>query len=327
MPGMRRREFVSLFGGAVVAWPLMARAQQPSMPVIGFIRSSSLADSTVLVSAFHNGLRETGFVEGQNVAIEYHYADNQFDRLPGLVANWIRQPAVIVANAAPALAAKAATRTVPIVFATGGDPVEDGFVASMNRPGGNVTGVSFFGSVVGAKRLELLRQLVPSATTIAVLVNPDKANTEAERRDVEAAALAVGQRLIVLGASSVHDIETGFATFVQRGAGAMLAGGGAFMNSNRERIIALAARHALPTSYAQRESVVAGGLMSYGASITDAYRQVGVYAGRILKGEKPGDLPVMRSSKFEFLINLKTAKTLGLTVPLTLQAAADEVIE
>ena len=298
------------------------------MPVIGFLRSSSLADSTVLVTAFRNGLREIGFVEGQNVAIEYRYADNQFDRLPGLVANWIRQPvAVIVANAAPALAAKAATRTVPIVFATGGDPVEDGFVASMNRPGGNVTGVSFFGSVVGAKRLELLRQLVPSATTIAVLVNPDKANTEAERRDVEAAALAVGQRLIVLGASSVHDIETGFATFVQRGAGAMLAGGGAFMNSNRERIIALAARHALPTSYAQRESVVAGGLMSYGASITDAYRQVGVYAGRILKGEKPGDLPVMRSSKFEFLINLKTAKTLGLTVPLTLQAAADEVIE
>ena len=327
MPGMRRREFVSLLGGAA-AWPLAARAQQPRMPVIGFLRSSSLADSTVLVTAFRNGLREIGFVEGQNVAIEYHYADNQFDRVPGLVANWICQPvAVIVANAAPALAAKAATRTVPIVFATGGDPVEDGFVASMNRPGGNVTGVSFFGSVVGAKRLELLRQLVPSATTIAVLVNPDKANTEAERRDVEAAALAVGQRLIVLGASSVHDIETGFATFVQRGAGAMLAGGGAFMNSNRERIIALAARHALPTSYAQRESVVAGGLMSYGASITDAYRQVGVYAGRILKGEKPGDLPVMRSSKFEFLINLKTAKTLGLTVPLTLQAAADEVIE
>ena len=194
------------------------------------------------------------------------------------------------------------------MFATGGDPVEDGFVASMNRPGGNVTGVSFFGSVVGAKRLELLRQLVPSATTIAVLVNPDKANTEAERRDVEAAALAVGQRLIVLSASSVHDIETGFATFVQRGAGAMLAGGGAFMNSNRERIIALAARHALPTSYAQRESVVAGGLMSYGASITDAYRQVGVYAGRILKGEKPGDLPVMRSSKFEFLDQPQNSK-------------------
>ena len=325
---MKRRDFITLVGSAAAAWPLSARAQQPSMPVIGFIRSSSLANSTVLVSAFHNGLRETGFVAGQNVALEYRYADNQFDRLPGLVADLSSLPvAVIVGNAAPALAAKAATRTVPIVFATGGDPVEDGFVASMNRPGGNVTGVSFFGSVVGAKRLELLRQLVPSATTIAVLVNPDKANTEAERRDVEAAALAVGQRLIVLSASSVHDIETGFATFVQRGTGAMLAGGGAFMNSNRERIIALAARHALPTSYAQRESVVAGGLMSYGASITDAYRQVGVYVGRILKGEKPGDLPVMRSSKFEFLINLKTAKTLGLRVPLALHAAADEVIE
>ena len=279
---MNRRSFISLLGGAAAAWPLAARGQQAAMPVIGFLRSSSLADSTVLVTAFRNGLRETGFVEGQNVAIEYHYADNQIDRLPGLVANLIRhQVAVIVGNAAPALAAKAVTTTVAILFVTGGDPVEDGFVASMNRPGGNVTGVSFLGSVVGAKRLELLRQLVPSATTIAVLVNPDKANTEAERRDVEAAALAVGQRLIVLGASSVHDIETGFATFVQRGAGAMLAGGGAFMNSNRERIIALAARHALPTSYAQRESVVAGGLMSYGASITDAYRQV-VYAGRIL---------------------------------------------
>ena len=329
MPGMRRRDFVvGLFGGAAMAWARVSRAQQLSLPMIGFLRSSSLADSTILGTAFRNGLWETGFVDGQNVAIEYHYADNQFDRLPGLVANLIRQQAaVIVGNAAPALAAKAATTTVPIVFVTGGDPVEDGLVATMNRPGGNVTGVSFFGSVVGAKRLELLRQLVPSATTIAVLVNPDKANTEAERRDVQAAALAIGQRLIVLDASSVRDIETSFATFVQRGAGALLVGGGAFMNSNRERIIALAAGHALPTSYAQREFAVAGGLMSYGASITDAYRQVGVYAGRILKGEKPGDLPVMRSSKFEFLINLKTAKTLGLTVPLTLQAAADEVIE
>ena len=325
---MRRREFITLLGGAAAAWPFMARAQQPPMPVIGFVRSSSLADSTVLVGAFHNGLRETGFVVGQNVALEYRYADNQFDRLPGLVADLISLPvAVIVGNAAPALAAKAATPTVPIVFATGGDPVEDGFVASMNRPGGNVTGVSFFGSVVGAKRLELLRQLVPSAMTIALLVNPGKANTEAERRDVQAAALAIGQQLIVLEASSVRDIETAFVTFVQRGAGALQAGGGAFMNSNRERIVALAARHALPTSYAQRDSVVAGGLMSYGASITDAYRQVGIYAGRILKGEKPGDLPVIRSSKFEFLINLKTAKTLGLTVPLALQAAADEVIE
>jgi putative ABC transport system substrate-binding protein len=326
---MRRREFITLLGGAAAAWPIAARAQQqPAMPVIGFLRSTSPADSTHLVTAFHGGLKEAGIVEGQNVAIEYRYADNQIDRLPALVADLIRRPvAVIVGNVAPALAAKAATTTVPIVFVTGGDPVQDGLVTNLNRPGGNVTGVSFFSSVVGTKRLELLRQLVPRATTIAVLANPDNPNTEAERRDVQAAALAIGQQLIVLDARSIRDIETAFATFVQRGAGALLAGGGAFLNSNRERIIALAARHALPTSYAQRETVAAGGLMSYGASITDAYRQVGIYAGRILKGEKPADLPVMRSSKFEFVINLKTAKALGLTVPLIMQMTADEVIE
>ena len=210
---------------------------------------------------------------------------------------------------------------------TGSDPVQDGLVTSLNRPGGNVTGVSFFSSALGAKRLELLRQLVPSATTIAVLVNPDNPNTEADRRDVQAAALAIGQQLIVLDASSVRDIETAFATFVQRGADALLVGGGAFMFSNRERIVALAARHALPTSYAQRETVVAGGLMSYAGSISDAYRQVGIYAGRILKGEKPTDLPVTRSTKFEFVLNVKTAKTLGLNLPPTLLAIADEVIE
>ena len=326
---MKRRDFITLLGGAAAAWPLAAQAQQqPTIPVIGFLRSASPADSTHLVTAFREGLKEAGIVEGQNVAIEYRYADNQIDRLPALVADLIRRPmAVIVGNVAPALAAKAATTTVPIVFVTGGDPVQDGLVANLNRPGGNVTGVSFFSSVVGTKRLELLRQLVPRATTIAVLANPDNPNTGAERRDVQAAALAIGQDLIVLDARSVRDIETAFATFVQRGAGALLAGGGAFLNSNRERIVALAARHALPTSYAQRETVVAGGLMSYGASITDAYRQVGIYAGRILKGEKPADLPVMRSSKFEFVINLKTAKALGLTVPLIMQMTADEVIE
>jgi putative ABC transport system substrate-binding protein len=325
---MKRREFITLLGAMGAAWPLSARAQQSAMPVIGFLRSTSPADSTHLVTAFREGLKEAGIVEGQNVAIEYRYADNQIDGLPALVADLIRRPmAVIVGNLAPALAAKATTTTVPIVFVTGGDPVQDGLVANLNRPGGNVTGVSFFSSVVGTKRLELLRQLVPRATTIAVLVNPDNPNTEADRRDVQAAALAVGQQLIVLDARSVRDIETAFATFVQRGAGALLAGGGAFLNSNRERIVALAARHALPTSYAQRETVVAGGLMSYGASITDAYRQVGIYAGRILKGEKPADLPVMRSSKFEFVINLKTAKALGLTVPLIMQMTADEVIE
>jgi putative ABC transport system substrate-binding protein len=325
---MRRRDFITALGGAAAAWPLTARAQQPVMPVVGFLRSTSAADSTHLVIAFREGLKEAGIVEGQNVATEYRYADNQIDRLPALVADLIRRPvAVIVGNLAPALAAKATTTTVPIVFVTGGDPVQDGLVANLNRPGGNVTGVSFFSSVVGTKRLELLRQLVPRATTIAVLVNPENPNTEADRRDVQAAALAIGQDLIVLDARSVRDIETAFATFVQRGAGALLAGGGAFLNSNRERIVALAARHALPTSYAQRETVVAGGLMSYGASITDAYRQVGIYAGRILKGEKPADLPVMRSSKFEFVINLKTAKALGLTVPLIMQMTADEVIE
>jgi len=298
------------------------------VPVIGFLRSSSLADSTVLVTAFRNGLREIGFVEGQNVAIEYRYADNQNEQLPGLVAELIRRPvAVIVGDSNSALAAKAATTTVPFVFATGADPVRDGLVASLNRPGGNVTGVSFFSGVLGAKRLELLRQLAPKATTIAMLVNPNNPNTEADRRDVQAAAQAIGQQLIVVDVSSIRDIETAFATFVQRGAGALLAGGGSFMNSHRERIVALAARHALPAIYPQRESVVAGGLMSYGSSITDAYRQVGIYAGRILKGEKPGDLPVIRSTKFAFVLNLKTAKALGIEISDRVLALADEVIE
>jgi putative ABC transport system substrate-binding protein len=328
MGPMKRREFIMLLGGAAAALPLTARAQQPAMPVVGFLRSTSLATSMHLVTAFRQGLKEAGFVEGQNIAVVYRSAEDQADRLPALVADLIRRPvAVIVGEISSALAAKATTTTVPIVFATGSDPVRDSLVASLNRPGGNVTGVVFFNAVLGAKRLELLRQLVPKATTIAMLVNPNSPNTEAERRDVQAAALAIGQQLVILDVSSDRDIETAFATSVQRGAGALLVGSGGFLNSHRERLGALATRHGLPAMYAQREAVVAGGLMSYGASITDAYRQAGIYTGRILKGEKPADLPVMRSTKFEFVLNLKTAKTLGLEIPPTLLALTDEVIE
>jgi ABC-type uncharacterized transport system substrate-binding protein len=325
---MRRRDFITLLGGAAAAWPLAARAQQPAMPVVGFLRSTSLADAAHLVTAFRQGLKETGFVKSQNVTIEYRTAEDHLDRLPALVADLLgRKAAVIVGNHNAALAAKAATTTVPIVFATGADPVRDGLVASLNRPSGNVTGVSFLAAELGAKRLELLRQLVPKATTIAMLVSPHTPDTEAERREVQAAAQAIGQQLVVLDVESARDIEAAFATFVQRGAGALFAGTGACMNSHRERLVALAAQHRIPAIYSLGEYVAAGGLMSYAASITDAYRQVGVYTGRILKGDKPGDLPVMQSTKFEFALNLKTAKALGLDVPDKLLALADEVIE
>ncbi len=327
MDWLQRREFITLLGGAA-AWPLSARAQQPAMPVVGFLRSASFANVSHFVTAFRRGLKEVGFVEGQNVTIEFRSAEDRPDRLPALATDLIRRPvALIVGDIISATAAKAATTTIPIVFATGADPVTEGLVASLNRPGGNVTGVVFFNAVLGAKRLELLRQLVPKVTTNGVLVYPNNPSTETERRDVQAAAQAVGEPLIILDVSSDRDIETAFTTIVQRGAGALLVGTGAFLNSHRERLVALAAHHGLPASYGWREAVVAGGLMSYGASITDAYRQAGIYAGRILKGERPADLPVMRSTKIEFVINLRTAKALGLDVPDKLLALADEVIE
>ena len=305
----------------------MRASAQSAMPVIGFLRSTSLAPFESLVVAFGQGLNEAGFVEGRNVAIEYRYAENHGDRLPALVAELIRLPvAAMVVNAGAAFAAKAASTTIPIVFAAGDDPVGDGLVASLNRPGGNITGVSWLSAQVGAKRLELLRQIVPKAAAIGMIVNPNP-DTEIERHDVQAAAQAIGLQLIVIDVGSDNDITTACATFAQRGAGALFVGTGPFLNSKRESIVALAARHTIPAIYQTREAVVFGGLMSYGPSQNEAYRQAGIYVGRILKGERPADLPVMQSTKFEFVINLKTAKTLGLAIPPTLLALADQVIE
>ena len=326
---MRRREFITLLGGAAASWPLAVRAQQPAMSTVGFLRGGSLTDVPMdRVTAFHQGLKEAGFVDGQNVAIEYRSDEHQTDRLPLLVADLLhRQVALIVGDTPAALAAKAATTTVPIVFVTGGDPVKVGLVPSLNRPGGNVTGVSFTSVELAAKQLGLLRELRPGAARIAVLVDPKFPTTERFVSDVRAAASAIGRQLIVLEVSSDREIETAFTTLVQREAGALFWGTGWFLLSQRERVVALAARYRIPAMYLLRDYVVAGGLMSYATSITDAYRQAGVYAGRILKGEKPGDLPVMLPTKFELVINLKSAKALGLEIPDKLLALADEVIE
>jgi putative ABC transport system substrate-binding protein len=323
---MRRREFIILLGGSMATWPLAARAQQPVMPVIWYFNSGKSSAQTNHLAAFRQGLKEAGFAEGEDVVIKFRWGENQFDRLPALASEVVAsRPAIIVSNTLAALQAKIATTTIPIVFTTGSDPVRDGLVTSLNRPGGNVTGVVFISGTLGAKRLELLRQFMPTATTIAMLVFPNTSETEAERRDVQVAAQAMGQTVAFLNIGSVSDIKAAFATL--HSTRALLVGTGPFLFNNRELIVALAARHAIPAMYSQRESSEAGGLMSYGASLSDAHRQAGIYVGRILKGQKPADLPVIQSTKFEFVINLKTAKALNLEVPPKLLALTDEVIE
>jgi putative ABC transport system substrate-binding protein len=326
---MRRREFITLLGGAAVAWPRATHAQQAAMPVVGFLHPASAHAAGDQLRAFHQGLKEAGFVHGENVAIEYRWADNRTDRLPALAADLVRRRVAVIATVGTsALAAKAATTTIPIVFVGGEDPVKLGLVASLARPGGNLTGINWLGGELAAKRLELLRQLVPGATRVAVLVNPAIATlTEITLRDVETAARAMGLQIQVLNADTSREIDAAFEIIGREQPDALIVGPGPFFNSRRVQMAQLAARYAVPAIHTTRLEAEAGGLMSYGPSVTDAYRQVGAYTGRILKGAKPADLPVVQSSKFELVINAQTARMLRLTVPATLLAIADEVIE
>jgi putative tryptophan/tyrosine transport system substrate-binding protein len=327
---MRRRDFITLLGGATVGWPLAARAQQLAMPVIGFLALPSRDTFGFLVDAFHLGLGETGYVEGKNVAIEYRWADNQVDGVPALAADLVgRRVAVIVAvgSLAVARAAKAATTTIPILFNVAGDPVRSGLVASLNRPGGNATGVTLFSGTLLTKRLEVARELIPGNNLVAVLMNPTSPDYGPDLKEIQDAARAIGQQILVLDVSMASEFAAAFETLVQQHAQALLVMTDVLFNSRRDELVTLAARHAVPMVHFLREAVVAGGLMSYGGNIPDLYRHIGAYAGRILKGERPADLPVLQPTKVELVINLKTAKALGITVPNTLIGRADEVIE
>jgi putative ABC transport system substrate-binding protein len=325
---MKRRDFITLLGGAT-AWPLAARAQQPAIPVIGFLRSTVAAPFVHLVTAFRQGLGELRLIEGENVTIEQRWADNDLRRLPVLAADLVRQQvAVIVGNGPTMPAAKSATATIPIVFVVGDDPVKSGLVTSLNRPSGNLTGVTFFGgSRLDPKRMELLHELVPNSSLVAVLLDPNYSDFMGDLPDLHAASRALGRRIVEVRAENERELDAAFAKVAHAGAGALLVSGSPLFTSQRNTLVALAARHSIPAIYDLREFVAAGGLISYSASISDAYRQAGTYAGRILKGTKPSELPVLQPTKFELVINLKTAKALGLTVPPTLLARADEVIE
>jgi putative tryptophan/tyrosine transport system substrate-binding protein len=325
---LKRRELISLLGGAAVSWPLVSRAQQPVIPVVGFLSGRSPAESAGVVAAFRKGLSDTGYAESENVSIDFRWAEGQSERLPALASELVHRPVdVIAALGESGPAAKAATTTIPIVFGIGGDPVEAGLVASLNRPGGNITGATFLTAVLGAKRLGLLRELVPGAPVVALLVNPNTFVGQVQIRDVQDAARALGQSLVVLDGGTDERIETAFAALAPQHVAALLVGADPFFDTRRERLVALASQHRMPAIYQFREYAVAGGLMSYGTSITDMYRLVGLYVGRVLKGEKPADLPVMQVTKFELVINLATAKALGVKISDNLLSLADEVIE